>query len=302
MRRLFCGFLAMILILAIAGCTEKPDADATDHILNVGFGKVDITPDYPVHLGGYNNTETRISQGVADNIYAIALVMSDVAGTTTVMVTADIYMGTNTITNTVRTAIQEEFGISGEYVTVGGIHNHNAPDYSFTAADNNQFREDFLSGVIAAVRQAMDDRAPAKIYVGRTNTEDMNFVRRYELADGSVLSTSQTAQFSGSIIDHESIADSQIQMVRFVREGTKDIMIANWQTFVGKHGNTPYISADFIGPLREEIESSLDVHCIYYEGAAGNLNFSSMIDGEGTDSEGTVGRLQFPTVRRLLDM
>ena len=75
-----------------------------------------------------------------------------------------------------------------------------------------------------------------------------------------------------------------MQIVRFARENRKDIVLVNWQSFVGKQGNNNYISPDFIGPLRNKVEQQLDVHCIYYEGAAGNLSFSDLLTGKGSST------------------
>lgn len=277
MKKLFSILLAVPLLIT-GGCASNDGNQPQP--FRVGFGRVDITPDYAVHIGSYSNVDTRISEGAADELYATALAMTGPDGNTYVSVVLDLYIGSTIINDDIRPLIEKELGIPQENITIGGIHNHSGPDYNYAAKGNRQFKEDCGRGAVEAVRLALDDRAAAEIFVGTTNTQGLNFVRRYFLANGELTSPSFNTNHNSTIVSHESEADTQIQMVRFVRESAKDIMLVNWQTHVGLHGNTNMLSADFVGPLRTTVEETLDVHSIYYEGAAGNLSYSTKLPGE----------------------
>lgn len=67
--------LAMLFLLCGCGLSEQAEPVPTVEAqmgegLNVGYAKVDITPEYSVGIGGYSDSETRRSQGVVNRIYA----------------------------------------------------------------------------------------------------------------------------------------------------------------------------------------------------------------------------------------
>ena len=84
-------------------------------------------------------------------------------------------------------------------------------------------------------------------------------------------------------------ADTQLQMIRFVRHDSRDILMVNWQahpnlasTIATEYGRShrPYISADYVGACRSYVEEKADVHFAFFLGAAGNINSRSRLDSE----------------------
>ena len=73
-----------------------------------------------------------------------------------------------------------------------------------------------------------------------------------------------------------SEADDTVQVVRFVREGKKDVIATNWQAH---HAHAidvrpALISSDVMHYIREDIEAGDDdALVIYLAGASGNINF-----------------------------
>ena len=64
--------LLFALLLGLCACGEsKPESTepAASAGLQIGYAKVDITPDLSVGLGGNSDMETRRSTGFADYIY-----------------------------------------------------------------------------------------------------------------------------------------------------------------------------------------------------------------------------------------
>ncbi len=197
------------------------------------------------------------------------------------IITTDLSQGRVIVMNELRPMMKERFGLEKDQVLIGGTHNHNAPSYGYSDEYDQHWKDVFKNGCLDAVQQAIDDLAPAKTYIGRTETENMTFVRRYYLANGEMTGDNHNYNHNSTITAHETEADEEIQLVRFVREGDhKDILMVNWQSHAAKHGHTNNLSADYPGPLRDKLDAELGVHTIFYQGAAGNLNPTSRIPGE----------------------
>ena len=75
MKKILCLTLAVIMLLSLCACggsgnsTEQPE----DTTLEVGLGKVNITPTYSVGLGGSGNEKVRRSEGITSYIFASCL-------------------------------------------------------------------------------------------------------------------------------------------------------------------------------------------------------------------------------------
>lgn len=281
MKKILALLLCALMLISLCACGGNTAPAKKSGEFRIGFGKVDITPTQPIHMESYTDPAVHISEGNLSPLYAIAIVMTDDDDNTMVMVTTDQSWGKNSMLTDLRPLVQERFGIDGSHMVLGGTHNHNAPAYGYSDAYDLQWKGIFQQGVLDAIGQAMDDRAPATIQIGRTETENLTFVRRYHLADGGMTGDNFNFEHNSTITAHESEADEQIQMVRFVRDGDhKDIVMVNWQSHAAKQGNTNFLSSDYVGAIRDKVEAELDVHCIYYQGACGNLNPVSRIEGE----------------------
>ncbi len=275
-------FLVAFGILACGGDGGKETVNGSEDF-QIGFGCVDITPTESVHLATYKDDDTRISKGALHPLYAYAVVMKGTNGRMMAVVTTDLTLVSQNMMEKLRPMMKEHFGLEKDQVLFGGTHNHNAPSYGYRDTYDLQWVNVFDNGCIEAVRQAIDDLAPATAYIGRTETENMTFVRRYYLANGQMTGDNHNYDHNSTIIAHETEADEEIQLVRFVREGGhKDIVMVNWQSHTAMHGHTNMISADYAGPLRDKVAEELGVHCIFYQGACGNLNPFSRIPGEST--------------------
>ncbi len=250
-----------------------------------GFGKMDVTPFAPVHLGSYNNGMQRLSnrQKPNDPFHAITLALTDGEGDTLLFIVTDLSWGHINWTKKIRTLVQERYGIPGEHVLLGGTHNHTGPDWYSEALDtlaNRAYFDHWLAGVMSSVYMALQDRKPARIQIGTTETQGLSFVRRYLCADGSLIGVGNPQAQEFDIVGHESQADEQVQMVRFLREEGKDILLCQWQSHGDHLGGIKTCTTNWIGPMRRKIEAELGCSCIYMQGCAGNLVTSSRIKSE----------------------
>lgn len=278
--------LAAVMLLSISGCdlsggTGSLDEQSFDQFV-VGFGRADITPYDSVPLAGYGSDEERYSQGYLDYLYCLTLAMTDTEGNTILLIVADLAYIEMSVATQVRQAIRSKYPLIPEdNIIVGATHNHSGPSWSTSQPETTRYMATFLKRVVASVDAALEDRKPATFSVGRTETENLNFVRRYWQEDGNLLGDNHELSAS-PIVEHESEADAEIQMVKIVREGEKDILITNWQAHPNRLGwEQRYMaSSEWVGRMRAKIEAELNVECIYYQGAAGNMNPNSRISEE----------------------
>lgn len=282
MKKILVWILAFVMAFSIIGCGDTTGSQGIvkkkDGFL-VGFGKADITPYEQVNLGGYGDDGSRISQGFVSMLYALSVVITDEEDNTLILIVTDLSWGDEERTRMVRKAIAEEYGISSEYVMLGGTHNHSGPAYNNASLMVKNYLNYWLEGVMDSVAMAMEDRKPSQMQIGSTETENLTFVRRYIQEDGNLQGDNYKISDS-PLASHETEADEEVQMVRFVREEGKDILITNWQSHANYASNTKNAGSDWVGPLRDKVENELDVHCIYFQGAAGNLNPKSRLEGE----------------------
>ncbi len=291
--------LLMVIVIAIGLIACGNDSDPTsggadqiatnapvirERILEVGYGKAKINPTEPVEMNGGWYT------GTLGDIFAITVAFRDEDKNLHVHVVTDLSWGGMSdngpknsygVCDMVRVAAEEQLGISPDYITVGGTHNHSQVAYGSQDPANERWRQNVLiPQVLASIQQAIDDLSPAEMYIARTETQNLSFVRRYWLTDGS-LYEGFTGNRDSEIVKHESEADEEIQLVKFVREGKKDVLMINWQSHATSATSTGTdVHADYVGPLRERVEEELDVQCVYYQGACGNTAPSSRIPGE----------------------
>lgn len=245
-----------------------------------GFGVVDITPEESVPLTSYGDDLRRFSEGKFSDLEARALAVTDENGDSLIFVTGDLtwcpfYQGED-----IRAIIEKETGVPGDHVVLSGTHTHGSVGLHHAhLPEILRYREKYIAGMAKAASLAMENRKPADIYVGSAITERMNFVRRYIMDDGSFCGDNFTGT-GEKIVAHESQADPELQLMRLVREGDKDILVANFQCHPHLEGKTKMISAQLAGTFRDEAEARLGVQCLYWNGGAGNVNSYSRIKKE----------------------
>ena len=261
-----------------------------ENFFSVGYARVDITPEESVPLAGYGNNMQRLSQGVLDPLYATCIAITDNTGNTLLVYTVDLISTTDLYSLPARDAISSACNIPKDHIIISAIHTHSAPDLlQTTYPPIIRYQQQLIEKLTVAATSALQDRKPATILAGHTYNQGMNFVRHYILENDTYAGDNFGDFNSAPIRDHVSDADRQIQMVKFCRKDSKDILMVNWQahptkasTSVTEHGRThrPYISADFVGACRKFVEEKTGMHFAYFQGACGNINSRSAIKEE----------------------
>lgn len=276
MKKVLTLLLALAMMLCLVACTgsgaeeTKPSANAG---LQVGYAKINVTPSYSVGLSGYSDAESRLSEGFVTYIYATCLAFTE-GEETILLYTVDSIAMERDNAEKFRKLITESTGIPGDKIFFGATHAHSCP------LKSGQYLQDLGNWVVEGAQKALADRAPAKMYAGTHELEGMNFVRHYEMADGTYAG-SNFGNFNQNIVGYATESDPQMVLVKFdyEDESKKDVLMVNWQAHPdsGSELGRNQIAASWVGPLRDELEKLSGMQVAYFTGASGNQNKESRI-------------------------
>ena len=293
MKRIFMLVLVGVMLLGLCACQEGGNAQKG---LQVGYGRANITPGYPVPLAGYGNTSQRMHQGLLDYIYATCIAITDENDSTVLLITTDLIVIQTNIVEDLRKAVGDATGVPADRIMMQGTHTHSGPDLWSGETVIGKYKMELFANVAKAAAEAMADRSPATMLTGTGHTEGLSFVRHYTTSVGSIFGDNLTLPEGATITGHVAEPDNEIQLICFDRaaEDKKDILAVNWQchpklnsggeTDEGR-ANRPMMSADYVGGARTYIEEKTDYLFAFYLGAAGNLNPNSKIVSENVSTE-----------------
>lgn len=249
--------------------------------LNVGFGRVDITPDFPVSIAGYSDDETRISEGVLEHIYVTCIAMT--AGAETVLLyTIDNLSVYRKEADIIREYVSPKVGVAPEKIFFTATHCHTAPTNYLINDGAKRYRALLLDWMTQAAQEALADRVPAEIYGAKHDLLNLNFVRHYLLDDGSLSGSNFGSSKGRTVVGHAAETDPQMMLVKFAREGKTDVLLTNWQAHPDRSREMGYtlISPSWIGPMRRKLEKKTGMLVAYIGGASGDEVTESKVPGE----------------------
>jgi len=247
----------------------------------VGYGRVDITPTGSVYLAGLGSEDPpRYSQGITDRLYATCIAFTDKNGNTILMYHMDLLNAYDYLVSQ-RNKISYATGVPVENIIIAATHNHSGPSLETNGADNyiSTYKAYLVDWLIDSAIEAMEDRKPADMYITSTNPKNLNFVRHYTYINGSINGYGG----SNTAIGHTLAADNQMQLIKFVRQGGKDVVLMNWQGHPRGHVKSEglyYQILSDVDVIRKEIEEDLNCYFAFFLGASGNVNNSSAISWE----------------------
>ena len=235
--------------------------------LEVGYGRANITPDYPVGMAG--SAASRISEGAMDPLYITFIALRQ--GEMTLLVaTMDLVGAYEEYSEPLRAHISRVTGISSEYIILNSTHTHSSVSArSETSTGSLRFREDLMKWAEDGAIEALNDLSPAEIWYGSAQTEGMVWVRHYKMADGTYAGANY-GSFASGIVGHASEADPEMQVVKFCREGKKDVVLMNFPAHATINQKSTLLSADFPGPAREFVAEKTDALVAYFIAGGGD--------------------------------
>lgn len=286
MKKLFTFFLIFALIFGLFACASSGGGEAkTDgSALEAGFGRIDINPTTPVGMGGYSDSETRKSGNILDNIYATCVAFRE-AEQTILIYTIEVCGLSDSVMEGIRTRVSSATGVPNENIFIGATHTHSAP----VVGDDVGWDTIFYNACISSAQLAISDLALIKMETATVQLENMNFVRHYEMNDGTYYGSNFGSTESG-FKAHVADPDKQLILVKLDREEKKDILMINWQAHpaaAARQNDYTGVSADFVGHMRTKVEMETGMQVAYYNGASGNVNPRSLIESENVNNNAT---------------
>ena len=295
MKKLVSVFLVLATVLSLCACgasrgegsapttTAETAAAASTAatpekpgVFRVGFGKRNITPEESVPMGGYGRSEARMSQGVLCYLWAICLAVTDEDDNTILLMSVDLCNPIEAAQ--AAPAVSQATGVPVENIVISATHTHSSPDYTIDMPSVQRSLEKTHKGLVDAAVEAMADRKPAQMYGATVETESLNFVRLYLCNNGTYCGDNFGDSSSGYKA-HATDADPVMQLVKFTREGGKDVILTNFQVHPHRTGGSENfeLSSDIVGEYRVLMENEVGAEMIYFSGAGGNLNPTSRI-------------------------
>ena len=262
-----------------------------EHTLYTGFAREDVTPEVYRTLAGNGNDFQRKCNQILDRLTGTCIAMRDAEGTTMLFCTVDFLNAVKpTVVDGARRAIHAATGVPEDHISISVTHTHAGPSiYNWEDQDTLDYFAHYRKQMAKAAKEAIEDLKPSEIYVGQRLIPGMTFVRHYIGNDGTYFGPNFGSGKSGAKA-HADVPDDQLQVLRFRREGGRDIVLVNWQSHCtitngtkdakGRTVTATWMSADYPAPMRDHVEGTLGCHCAFFQGACGNLVPSSRIEGE----------------------
>lgn len=282
MKKLLCLTLAVFMLLGMVACggsgdagkESTPEEQTPAAQLEIGFGKINITPTYSVGLGGNGTDKNRRSTGLISYLFATC-VAAKYGEETYLIFTIDTLSVSDELADTLRDAIIAELpDIKPEHIYLGATHCHSAPSPYWTDNEaEGKYRMEFINYMPQAAKAAVQDLAPATMELAQFDLEGMKFVRHYIAIDGSYAGNNYGNQ-NIAYKEHTYDPDHEMILVNFPREGKEDVLLVNW----GAHPANPYdesigyynLCSDHPGWCRDELEKLTGAKVAYFNGASGD--------------------------------
>jgi len=259
--------LGLAMVVAVIGAligrtalAAKKDSSApAEGRFAVGVATRDVTPTAPVPMWGYGARHAALSQGTLDPLYAKAIVIQSGKDKLAIIGT-DIGRGpTQAMMAKIRAAVAKA-GI--EHVMISGSHSHHGPvtelldregfgkgTFDAAVAYAKQLPDLYIEAILEADRNAK----PAKLGI---STKNINYNRnRHSKREPKA-------------------TDPMLGVMRFDDEAGKPIAIlvnfAAHPTMIDDQ--ILKFSADYPGAMKKKVENDLSTHCVFMQGASGDLS------------------------------
>ena len=241
-------------------------------MFKAGFARLDVTPPLGAELAGYFTV--RVSEGILDPIYLNALAMSN-GKDTVIIITSDFLSVMEVFATKIRNIISKRTGVPSDNIMITALHQHTSIRLGVWPWTGSMEDEHYLSVLYQkyadAAQMAIADMSEAGIFTAAKQTaEQISFIRRFKMKDGSTVTNPGRLNTD---IDHPiGEADNTVRLIRFKRDGKKDIAFVNFSTHPDVIGGKLF-SADWPGFVRRFVESDIgNVHCLVANGAQGDTN------------------------------
>jgi len=266
--------------------------------LKAGFARVDFTPNIGYPIDGYY--EKRYTDGFLDNLYATAVAFDD-GEKKAVLISLDAIGMSQNVCDQVRKLVAEKIGTEPEGVYITCTHTHLG--LGFAVGGANLYKEEaeiqakkitFETSILKicdAAILAVNDLKAAKLSYTTGEVENVSFIRRYRMQDGSIRTNPN--KYGAFAVEPLGEADKTVQHLIIEREGGHNIGIVNFQVHPDVIGGCK-ISADYPHFVRDTYEKLVpDSRCMYINGAQGDSNHIDVRLEEGHPMKTSYKRAEY---------
>jgi neutral ceramidase len=182
------AFLYVAVVVIALFLSVQPGRSQEDKgILRAGIAKIDITPDIPVMLYGYEMRKT-LSEGIHDHLFARAVVFEN-NGRKIILVSTDIGSFTDTLYSVIKKSILEKFNLKDSELFLAAIHSHSSPIVSLDNRkiniNNVQYTQGLIQKFQTLIGDALKNLKPVNTGVG-VGYSPIGSNRREMTSDGSI--------------------------------------------------------------------------------------------------------------------
>jgi neutral ceramidase len=254
-------------------------AAAVHSNFQAGAARREITPGEPVPMWGYGARRDALSTGVADPLYASALVL-EATGRRLAIVGLDLGRGpTEAMLVRLRERIRAEAGI--DHAWFGGSHTHHAPVLELSDDPGRgqgkfdatlRYYEELEEALAGVVIEASQRLVPARIAVGSKQLDGFNRNRHTRIDPKPV-----DRELAVLRVDN-ALGQPIAVLVNFAAHPTS-IPAGNLD-----------LSADYPGALKATLEQELGGVAVFMQGAAGDLSTDRGEHGDYRQYGAALGR------------
>ena len=260
-------------------------------MLKAGFAKIDVTPPLGSTMAGY--FLERHAEDILDPIQLVALAAND-GENTVLLITADFLGMWDKWATEIRNLICKETGVPAEHIAIHCLHQHTSVKIGYNLHlyeegypgdfHDNIYYEMLYRKFVDVAKMAINDMCEAEMSVAKGQTaEEISFVRRYRTKDGGI-KTCPSRRIVDELDGFAGEADNTVRLVKFTRNGAKDIALVNFSTHPDVIGGKKF-SADWPGFVRRLTETDIqNVNCIVVNGAQGDTNHINVFAKNGVRS------------------
>jgi len=266
--------------MSAMAAAEKGDTQAKQPMgFRVGAAMANITPPIGIPMAGYYSA--RYSEGVIDDLYAKALVLSD-GQSSVALVSCDLIGIPFGVVSEARRQIAQKIPLSQDAILISATHTHTGPilrrgsKIDELIGGNSEIVQKYTDGlpekIAQAVVEAYERQQPAKLWVGRQEEYELSFNRRYWMRDGSV--GWNPGKLNPNILRPVGPIDPEVLVL--YAESEKGEPLAAYVNFA-LHCDTVggnLISADYPGVLAKRLCEYKGQHFVtlFGNGACGDIN------------------------------
>ncbi len=256
----FLSCLAVVLVaLAVA---NSPSNGQEPREFKAGAATADITPKEPVPMWGYGSRHGSLSQGTLDPLKATAVVLQ-VGNRKLAIVGLDLGRSpSESSLQRIREVIKQKAGI--EFSMIAGSHTHHGPVLELSDKPGHgqgkydatiRYYAELEAGVVQAILAANDQLVQVKLGTGAVELEGFNRNRHSKIQPIPL--------------------DRRLALIK-LDDAKTGKTVATIVNFAAHPTSLPdekmEFSADYVGALRAELESTVGGVAVFMQGASGDLS------------------------------